>query len=1476
MRTRRGVATALCAALAVACSGEVNSLPVGAKVTCSTDADCPSGFFCSQVLDRCIQRGGADQTPPTLVSHSVVPGLVRAGATVTATFEVSEDLSSDPFVHLSGATEPLGLPSRAGRTFTIEFAPTSSLGTQALSVVADLVDLYGNEAANQPVGTFQLDLAQPSVSNAIFPAFAKKGDVYTASLTFDEDLGDAPALRIAGGPALAAAQNGSARQWRFTRTLDGSEPAGLVDLALDASDVAGNALATTFTGASTLDFVAPTVAATSVATPAVRTGNTVLATVQFSEALGVDAPVVTLVPSGGGPALPVAVGAIDPRTYSLSYAVPANAADASHTLTLVSAKDRAGNDAAGQALGQVAIDSKPPAVTAISVDHTNRLYKAGDGVTVTFTLGEPPAADPVVKLAAGASTLSFGCTHAALAYTCASSGAVPAAFPEGGAIVAITVADVAGNVATDAAPIVLDFTPPGLASPPATRYLGSSATRNVNVQAVGTGSSWEIALLTDEPLGAAPTVTAVAPGGAPTRALTLTQANAALTSFTFTLPASPTAYPAAAWSVEWNPVDAARNQRAAPIRITTVEVDGTPPPAPDPGAAAAPAILWTRKPWGTDAAPTPVFQLDASLASAGTDAIAMVAWDGPGAGAKEVGRHAPSAAQGPFAMQLGSDPAELYVSTLDRAGNESARTRVVDVAWTASLAGKVPGSTFENPHRLESRARFQGSLEQLDGVQLAGADVGVQGDGKSVTTSVASMFRPTAGLDVPPVRIWPAWVADPARRVMVLFGGLGASTSLTDSWEWDGAQWRQVFPSDPEGDGNPSGFIMGGRTYDPVRGGVVVSSNGNGIWLWNGASWRKLLDVGGYDVLVWDEKRGVLVMHHGSDSTYEWDGTTHRAVQVQGAPGAAQRSGGIGFYDTVSQRACMYGGAWSNGTLIRTDVVCWNGSVWSTLATQGTAPPSRTECAGAFDPVRRELFIQGGNGTSGARTDTWVLTADPGGTRTWVDAGAPALAFNQHAAAFDPVSSRVLLLSNRVSNVMRAWDGSAKTYAVVAPGNPEGDGNASYNSQTPSDGDLAWVPDRGVAVRAALDFTRETWEWNRTSWARKAQNTGPSQRFGGAVGGYRNRLVAFGGIDLLGGGAFLGDTWTWDGIQWSQAIASPGSAHASPSPEFRADVGMASDSGTGRLFRWAGYDQVAGVTACFPDLWEWDGTAWLPLGGQVAPYTPKPWLDPEGDGNPSPGNGFGSQQCSAHRRIVWDPSRSTLLALDEDRNVWEWKSATTSWKKHLVGGAISSLFTQFIWDGALQAPVVICQDGSFVVDLANDTAAGFSYANPYGPTPLTEGGVVWDFGAKQGVGLGALPWVWESTASGRPAHVFTVDYSRANGPDPSTCLPGASCPIQSIDVTWNGGGTAGTGDGAHLDAWWGSWLQVATTGGTVASPGLMSWHWPDPAGTPGATLFHGRAHELTLALTPTGATTATGPARVATDAAAVTIRYRRP
>ena len=61
------------------------------------------------------------------------------------------------------------------------------------------------------------------------------------------------------------------------------------------------------------------------------------------------------------------------------------------------------------------------------------------------------------------------------------------------------------------------------------------------------------------------------------------------------------------------------------------------------------------------------------------------------------------------------------------------------------------------------------------------------------------------------------------RGVVVLFGGHESHVNrLSDTWEYDGISWKEITPTDPEGDGNPSARRGHSLTYDAARGVVVL------------------------------------------------------------------------------------------------------------------------------------------------------------------------------------------------------------------------------------------------------------------------------------------------------------------------------------------------------------------------------------------------------------------------------------------------------------------------------------------------------------------------------------------------------------------------------------------------------------------------------------------------------------------------------
>lgn len=73
-------------------------------------------------------------------------------------------------------------------------------------------------------------------------------------------------------------------------------------------------------------------------------------------------------------------------------------------------------------------------------------------------------------------------------------------------------------------------------------------------------------------------------------------------------------------------------------------------------------------------------------------------------------------------------------------------------------------------------------------------------------------------------------------------------------------------------------------------------------------------------------------------------------------------------------------------------------------------------------------------------------------------------------------------------------------------------------------------------------------------------------------------LVTFGGFGQ--DGAYLDETWIWDGVEWAQPIAQ-----TPPTP--RAAAGMAYDRVTGELVLFGGYDG----TRHLGDTWTWDGAS---------------------------------------------------------------------------------------------------------------------------------------------------------------------------------------------------------------------------------------------------------------------------------------------
>jgi len=128
----------------------------------------------------------------------------------------------------------------------------------------------------------------------------------------------------------------------------------------------------------------------------------------------------------------------------------------------------------------------------------------------------------------------------------------------------------------------------------------------------------------------------------------------------------------------------------------------------------------------------------------------------------------------------------------------------------------------------------------------------------------------------------------------------------------------------------------------------------------------------------------------------------------------------------------------------------------------------------------------------------------------------------------------------------------------------------------------------GLAVTAGVGgnlLVGDTWEWDGENWT-QVDDMGPSARNCLAVAYDRNRdrLVLFGGIT---GNVASGETWEWDGQDWTQ-VSETG-------PQPRILHAMAFDSSKNVVTLFGGQlpqGDPSQETSYLNDTWEWDGQDW--------------------------------------------------------------------------------------------------------------------------------------------------------------------------------------------------------------------------------------------------------------------------------------------
>ena len=278
----------------------------------------------------------------------------------------------------------------------------------------------------------------------------------------------------------------------------------------------------------------------------------------------------------------------------------------------------------------------------------------------------------------------------------------------------------------------------------------------------------------------------------------------------------------------------------------------------------------------------------------------------------------------------------------------------------------------------------------------------------------------------PQIRSDPSVFYDSVRNKLILFGGSGSTPALSDTNAWDGTNWTTVATT------GPSARYGAAAAFDPAHSqGVLFGGNdgaGNALndtWLWNGTSWSQAspTTVPGSRwnaSMAWDGKH--IVMFGGTigdgdyGETWIWDGTNWTLLSPASAPGP--RSGAGMTLDSVHNQVVLFGGfAGEEGDF--GDTWLWDGTqqTWALAATAG--PSARDSVTLAFDPIRGNTVLFGGENDGAPLNDTWAWN----GT-TWSQINTlhnPGQRFC-YGMSFDPATSNILLFGGDDPNLSQIYE----------------------------------------------------------------------------------------------------------------------------------------------------------------------------------------------------------------------------------------------------------------------------------------------------------------------------------------------------------------------------------------------------------------------------------------------------------------------
>jgi hypothetical protein len=188
---------------------------------------------------------------------------------------------------------------------------------------------------------------------------------------------------------------------------------------------------------------------------------------------------------------------------------------------------------------------------------------------------------------------------------------------------------------------------------------------------------------------------------------------------------------------------------------------------------------------------------------------------------------------------------------------------------------------------------------------------------------------------------------------------------------------------------------------------------------------------------------------------------------------------------------------------------------------------------------------------------------------------------DRHVIVYSPKTRAVILAGGgrAAPGDMWMWLGSTWQRLPDPPFQRKVDAAAAEDAN----GDIVLF---GGRFETGADRTNETWTWDGANWTQRFPPNSPPLRIFSAMAYDRSRgkSVLFGGIGASDQDV-LGDTWEWDGNNWTEL-------HPPNSPSPRGYSAMTYDTEHERVVLFGGGTSEHADGTRYDDLYYWDGDNW--------------------------------------------------------------------------------------------------------------------------------------------------------------------------------------------------------------------------------------------------------------------------------------------